>query len=315
LFSALMGLWRYSLMTDKLSATMQIAKRIYALAEEQDDSTLMLGACRAFATTLYFSGDFDTTRQYAMRGVEIWRSEGVQSPVEEVMSPAVLCLCYEALSQWHFGEIVSSQAAIAEAISLAKELNDMHALSQALWFAGSLGHLERNPAEVERVTSELIEVCTRQNFATWLPAGAIFRGWARSASGNTAEGISWIEDGVEGWRASGSILGLPFFLALKAEALHLANRTSEALEAIKEAERQAEISEERWCCAELHRLHGVFLATLGADEAQIEASFCAAIRIAQESVSLEKRAEGTYAEYRRQKAGALGGRGFRLPLL
>jgi hypothetical protein len=55
---------------------------------------------------------------------------------------------------------------------------------------------------------------------------------------------------------------------------------------------------------------------LGADEAQIEASFWEAISIAQEqkSVSLEKRAEGTYAEYRRQKASGSGGRGFRLPL-
>ena len=54
----------------------------------------------------------------------------------------------------------------------------------------------------------------------------------------------------------------------------------------------------------------------GAEEMQIEASFCAAIRTAREhkSVSLEKRAEGTYAEYRRQKASGSGGRGFRLPL-
>ena len=87
----------------------------------------------------------------------------------------------------------------------------MHALGQALWFAVSLGHLERNPAKVESLTSDLIEVCTRQNFATWLPAGAIFRGWARSASGNTAEGIPWIEDGVKDWRASGSILAMPFY--------------------------------------------------------------------------------------------------------
>jgi len=43
---------------------------------------------------------------------------------------------------------------------------------------------------------------------------------------------------------------------------------------------------------------------------------CEAIRIAkeQESVSLAKRAEATYAEYRRQKASGSGGRGFRLPL-
>jgi hypothetical protein len=60
----------------------------------------------------------------------------------------------------------------------------------------------------------------------------------------------------------------------------------------------------------------VFLTAIGADEAQIEASFSAAIRIAKEqkSISLEKRAEGAYAEYRRQKASALGGPGFRLPL-
>jgi hypothetical protein len=68
--------------------------------------------------------------------------------------------------------------------------------------------------------------------------------------------------------------------------------------------------------AELHRLRGVFLATLGAEETQIKASFREAIRTAQQqkSISLEKRAEATYAEYGRQKDSGLGGRGLRLPL-
>jgi len=98
--------------------------------------------------------------------------------------------------------------------------------------------------------------------------------------------------------------------------LYLADRTSEALEAINEAESVAERFEHGNMFSQLHRLRGVFLAALGAEETQIEASFCEAIRIAkvQRSVSLEKRAEGTYAEYRRQKASAVGGRGFRLPL-
>ena len=125
-----------------------------------------------------------------------------------------------------------------------------------------------------------------------------------------------IEHGIADWVATGAKLVIPYYLALKAEALHHANRTSEALEAISEAEALAERSEERWWCAELHRLKGVFLTALGADETEIETSFCAAIRIAREqkSISLEKRAEATYAEYRRQKASAPGGRGFRLPL-
>ena len=78
----------------------------------------------------------------------------------------------------------------------------------------------------------------------------------------------------------------------------------------------AERFENRYHCAELHRLRAVFLATMGAEEAQVEASFKEAIRIAREqkSISLEKRAEATYAEYCRQKASGSGGRGFRLPL-
>ena len=85
---------------------------------------------------------------------------------------------------------------------------------------------------------------------------------------------------------------------------------------LREAEALAEKSEERWWCVELHRLRGVFLAALGAHETQIETSFREAIGTAREqkSVSLEKRAEATYAEYRRQKASVSGGRGSRLRL-
>jgi tetratricopeptide (TPR) repeat protein len=317
LYSGMMGQWYYSLVTDKLTVTMQIAKRVSVLAQNQNDAALMVGAYHILAATLYFLGDFEAARQNARRGLQIWRSGVVQSPVEEVYTPSVICLIFEALSDWHLGEIASCEATIAQATSLAKELNDTHALAVALLWAAIVGHLERNPARVARLASDLIELSTRQNFAFWLPGGEILRGWARSASTETGEGIAWIEDGIRDYRATGAMVRMPYFLALKAEALYLAQRASEALEAITEAEGAVERSEERWWCAELHRLRGVFLAALGADETRIDVSFCEAIRIAREqkSISLAKRAEATYAEYRRQKASAAGGRGFRLPLL
>ena len=122
--------------------------------------------------------------------------------------------------------------------------------------------------------------------------------------------------GIEDFRATGGLRGVPLFLALKAEALQLADRTSEALEAIREAEGLVERFGERLWRADLHRLRGVFLAILRAEETRIEASFSAAITTAkqQKSVSLQKRAEATYAEYRRQKASGSRGHGFRLPL-
>jgi hypothetical protein len=52
----------------------------------------------------------------------LWRAGGVQSVDEEVTAPAVVCLIFQALSEWHFGEIAPCHATMAEAISLAKEL-------------------------------------------------------------------------------------------------------------------------------------------------------------------------------------------------
>jgi hypothetical protein len=143
LYVALLGQWHYSLLTDKLSATMQVAKQLYSLSKVQNDSAQMIAAYRALAGTHHFLGDFESARKYAMSGIELWRSGSVQAHKEDLDASAVVCLCYKALSEWHFEEISSAHANMAEAISLANELNDSHALAGALHFAAILRHLER----------------------------------------------------------------------------------------------------------------------------------------------------------------------------
>src|SRR5271165_5244246 len=92
-------------------------------------------------------------------------------------------------------------------------LNDKNGLAFALAWAAAFSHAERNPAEVDCLASDLIELSTRHNFVYWLAIGAIWRGWARSASGNTVEGVPWIEQGIRDCRATGALLSLPQFLA------------------------------------------------------------------------------------------------------
>src|SRR5215831_19806556 len=89
----------------------------------------------------------------------------------------------------------------------------MHALVHALYWAGHLAYFEDNPAEVERLASDLMECSTRQNFATWQPHARILRGWVRSASGDLTLGISWIEEGIEDYQATGAILATPYFMS------------------------------------------------------------------------------------------------------
>ena len=165
LYATLIGQWRYSFMTDRLSATLQIAKRLHALTQERNDAVLMIGADRALAQTFYFLGDFESARQYAISGLQIWRSSSVPLGIE-----IILCLCCKAQSEWHLGER-TCQADITEAISLAEQLNDRYPLALALWHAGVLAHYERKLAELDHLASDLIKLSTRQNFAQWVIGG------------------------------------------------------------------------------------------------------------------------------------------------
>ena len=159
----------------------------------------------ALTITHYHLGDFQTSGQFAKQGLEFWRSGGAQSAPEEVDVPAGACLCFDALLKWHSGEIAAAQATIEEAISQAKELNDMHGLAVALLLAAVLAQEQGNPAEVDRLASNLIELSTRENFAQWRAIGVILRGCARSVFDNTTEGIACDRAGNK--RSSGDRYG------------------------------------------------------------------------------------------------------------
>src|SRR5215471_15411989 len=315
LYSALRGMFGYFLNAGELTLAMESAKRACSVAQELNDPTLLTSSNHLLALVFYFLGDFEAARKYFTRSIEIWRSSGAVSLVEEKDAPVVSCVVHRGICEWHLGDINSARLAMAEAISLAKKLNDTQALTNALFNSGVFSYYERDVSKAERIASDTIELSTRHNFAFFSAIGSILRGWAWSASGNAEEGILSIENGIQDFLALGSRHAMPYWLGLKAEALYLARRTSEALESIEEAI-VAERSGLRNWSAELRRLRGVFLAAVGAEESQIEASFSEAISIAKEqkSISLQKRAQATYAEYRRQRASTSGRRAIRLPL-
>jgi hypothetical protein len=106
-----------------------------------------------------------------------------------------------------------------------------------------------NPSEAERLASDLIELSTPQNFALWLARGTVLRGWACSASGDTVDQER--NKGLAGKRCD---VGFAILFGVKGGSFVLADRTSEALQTIKEAESLAATSGEHWGDAELHRL-------------------------------------------------------------
>jgi hypothetical protein len=76
---------------------------------------------------------------------------------------------------WRFTYLCWNIPTIAEAISLARDLNDMWPSALAIFIGGILARLENNFSEVESSALELVELSIRCNFATSLTLGSAHR--------------------------------------------------------------------------------------------------------------------------------------------
>jgi hypothetical protein len=80
----LKGQWNYTIMTDKLSAAMQIANEpLTGEGTERPGASNQCLSC--FGIHVLFLGDFEPTRQYAMCGIQIWSSEDVHPIIYFIM--------------------------------------------------------------------------------------------------------------------------------------------------------------------------------------------------------------------------------------
>ena len=103
-------------------------------------------------------------------------------------------------------------------------------------FAATLSYMEQNPTAAARLSRSWSNSRPGSISLIFVHCGTALLGWTRSVAGLFTQGISWMDDGIEELRTSGALLPISILLAPKAEALYRANRTSEALDAIKQAE-------------------------------------------------------------------------------
>ena len=96
LYLTLDGQWRYSLVTDKLTAAMQIAERVYSLAQEQDNPALNDMSLPHFGSNALLFGRFRGCTQIR----EAWCSNlalggSAVSGRRTSNTAGSICLCYD----------------------------------------------------------------------------------------------------------------------------------------------------------------------------------------------------------------------------
>jgi predicted ATPase len=151
----------------------------------------------------------------------------------------------------------------------------VHALFQACF----VGCITRSGAALREHTDALVAVAREQKFPYNLAGGTIYRGWLLASQGHAEEGVAVLTRGLSDYRATGSSQYMSLWLCLLADACSRAGQPEEGLRHIQQALREVAATDERWIEAEVHRLRGELLATIG-DRATAETCLHEAIRVA-----------------------------------
>src|SRR6516164_2182323 len=122
-----------------------------------------------------------------------------------------------------------------------------YALGMALHLSCIFHQLRGDGTTLRERSDELVALTTEQGFPHFVGSEACFRGWATiPLGGSISDAIDTMRDGLATKRATGAEIKVPYYLGLLAEAHTRVNRTTEALNLMREALELAERTDERW---------------------------------------------------------------------
>ncbi|MBL8351821.1 MAG: AAA family ATPase [Burkholderiaceae bacterium] len=199
-----------------------------------------------------------------------------------VQDPGVIALCYAAWAHWVLGDAERALHGARQALALAERLEHAFGIGQALGFLAVVHHFRGETEAGLGAARRAIEVCRAGGFGQWLAHAQVLHGRLRLAQGEVAEGLDEMARGHAMWAATGAVVTLPFYLALRAEGLAAAGRPVEALPLLAEAQALIDRHGERHYEAEVLRLHGELLLAAGHGAGAAEPWLQGALAVARE---------------------------------
>jgi predicted ATPase len=261
-----------------------LAGQLLALAQRERSHSLELEACRALGITQFYLGDFVGAQTQLEEALRLYNPEQHRTHALLYGSdPAVAAGVYAAWTLWCLGYPDQSLAKGHEALAVAPQMAHHFTLAYALCQCALLHQLRREVQPTEELSEPLVALSTEQGFAYWPRVATLMRGWALAERGQGEAGIAELQAAMATIRAIGTVLELPWYLALLAGAYGIVGQTAEGLDAIAEALAQVASTNERFYEAEIYRVKGELLLKEGGldSAAEAEASFRQALDVAQ----------------------------------
>jgi class 3 adenylate cyclase len=216
LFAALWGLWLAGGQTDELGHRQDLVDELFGVAEPLNDSGLVLQAHHAAWATVVFAGDLAGTQEHVRQGLKLYDREkhGRHALLYGGHDPAVCGAGQDGIASWGLGFPDQAAESVRQSIGFANAVEHPPSLGHALWFAGVVHLLRREPAIALDTAEQLIALSRDRGLVQYEAIGTILRGWARTLSGPREAGLIELRNAIDSYPSTATVMTPLFMVAL-----------------------------------------------------------------------------------------------------
>ncbi len=263
-----------------------------SLAETSGDRYLLAKALSQHGTWHFHSGELQQSLEHFRRAVALAATPAETPTKEEWPILRDWLLIRMSLCLWLLGypdQAVRTVESGLEGVNARSDFTDHFGTFD---FSAQFFTYMRDVDRVYRLGESLADASNKYAFPFFQCSGKFYRGWALAHMGDAKEGAMLVREGVNGYRRHGSRMLEPYSRAILAEALALAGEHAEAMQEVDAALAFADEKGNVYWNAQLLKLKGDYLQTLGAPDCAVEECYQRALTLAQSqhARSLELRA-------------------------
>jgi class 3 adenylate cyclase/predicted ATPase len=198
-------------------ALADLVNELFRAAESINDPGLRLQAHHAAWVTTLWLGEPAATHDHVSKGLALYdrKKHGRHAVLYGGHDP-VACGCgHDAIALGIMGYPDQALASMRRGIAFASDLGHAPSVAHALWLAGFVHMMRRDATAALETGERLVTLGSEHDFAVYLVAGRVLRGWARALLGAPEEeGLAEMREATDTYRSLAGVMTGPFLVAL-----------------------------------------------------------------------------------------------------
>ena len=295
LFPTLRGLWYFYYARGPAQTARELAERLLALAQTQQDPVMLREAHMALGLALYHEVALTSALHHLEHGLTLC-DPTTRHALHGVLHPEIVCLLMSGIVLWYLGYPDRARTRIHEGLDVAQQLAHPHYQVWGLHVGAVFYQLYRDARAVGELAEATVAQASEQQIQLGLTEGRLLRQWALAQENVRQADIDVMHQAITAYRRHGNTSGFVRYLVLIAEVQGRCGQSEDGLAELAEAEALVAQTGEYLYLAELFRVKGKLLQKAVDGGRQTletpEAYFLRALEITrqQQAKSLELRA-------------------------